>query len=796
MPVFSDGNKRDKGYTYINRFIPRVDAVDKVTGRARYAGDLEFPGMLVAGMQTSPYAHAQVRRIDTEKALATPGVRAVLTFKDLQKETSWAYYTYISARLRYQGDVSAIVAADDMASLAQGLAAIEIEYEQLPAVFTVEEALAPGAPLVHENNDECAGNIWSHSRYKVRKGDVDAAFAKCDRVIERQYETGLVEHAYMEPEAVVAVPDPTSGIMTVYAGAVNPYFTRRWVADALGISRAKTRVVQQTIGGSFGGKEELIGLNAARAAMLAQATGRPVKMVMSREQSVIASTKRHPFILKYKAGVNNDGNLQAFEAELIENVGAYHLHEFMNFRASVHAAGVYDIPNVKVDVYGVFTNQVTAGAMRGYSSPQLIFGSELFYEEVARELGMNEVAFKRLNMLRQGAVNACGQTMDAPVILPEIMDHLLVKTDYENKRAAYVIAASEPQSPAEMRTTHGIAGQARNDAAAEGRNTRRKGIGFSIFYRGCGLGAESPDASAGFVCVHDDGSVMINSGITENGQGMKTSFTQIVAETLSVPPEIIHFIGVDTHTIPDSGITAASRSTVMGAQSVKLAAEELKGYLLETAAMMFHSTAENVTLRDGMFSLNGVPDAVIPFQVVCNVHHWTGQQAGVMRWFKPPAIDYSMADGFGKAFPTYSYGCVVAEVTVDMETGEVTVDKVTSGHDAGTVINHKIAEGQIYGGVLMGQGFAVMEELVVKDGLIRTQNFDTYMIGTSMDAPEIDAILFESEDETGTYGAKSLGEPATEGVAAAIISAVNNATGLQIRSIPINKVKLLALLNN
>lgn len=768
MPLYEDGNKKDKGYTYINRFVPRVDAQDKVTGRARYAGDLEFPGMLVGGALFSPYAHAQVTRIDVEKARAVPGVLAVLTFKDLKKEVSWGYYTYMSSRLRYQGDVSAIVAAEDMRSLAAGLAAIEIEYEELPAVFTVEEALAPGAPLVHEGNEECKGNIWSHSRYKVRKGDVEEAFACCDRVIEREYRTAPVEHAYMEPEAAVAVPDPTSGLMSVYAGAVNPYFTRRWIADALGISRAKTRVVQQVIGGSFGGKEELMGLTAARAALLAQATDRPVKMVMTREQSIAASTKRHPFHIKYKVGVNNDGKLQAFQAELIENVGAFHLHEFMNFRASVHAAGVYDIPNVKVDVYGVFTNQVTAGAMRGYSSPQLIFGSELLYEEVAQELGMDPVAFKRLNMLKQGAQNACGQNMDAQIILPEILDYLFQKTDFEKKRAAY-----------------------QNQQGS----FRRKGIGMSMFYRGCGLGAESPDASAGFVCVHDDGSVMINGGITENGQGMKTSFTQIVAETLNVPTEIVHFIGVDTHTIPDSGITAASRSTVMGAQSVKLAAEELKGYLLETAAMMFHTTPEKVELREGLFRLIGVSDAVIPFQAVCNVHHWTGQQAGVLRWFKPPALNYSMEKGCGKAFPTYSYGCVIAEVEVDTETGEVTVEKVTSGHDVGTVINHKIVEGQIYGGVLMGQGFALMEDLIIRNGRIRTNNFDTYMIATSMDLPKIDAVLFESEDEAGTYGAKSLGEPATEGVAAAIASAVKNATGLDIRSIPVNKVKLLSMLN-
>ncbi|MDR1765546.1 MAG: xanthine dehydrogenase family protein molybdopterin-binding subunit [Lachnospiraceae bacterium] len=762
MPLYGDGNKSERGYSYINRFFPRVDAADKVTGRAKYTDDLVFPNMLVGGALFSPYPHARVTSIDTEEAKALPGVRAVLTFRDLKKETSWGYYTYMTSKPRYMGDVTAIVAAQDAATLAKALAAIRVEYEPLPAVFTVKEALAPGAPLVHEDNEECAGNIWSHSRYKVRKGDVDSTWATCHKIVERTYETFPVEHAYMEPESAVAVPDPTSGIMTVYTGAVNPYFTRRWIADALGVPRAKTRVVQQTLGGSFGGKEELLGLTASRAAMLAQATGCPVKMAVTREQSIAASTKRHPFLLKYKAGVDEQGRLQAFEAELVENIGAYHMHEFMNFRASVHAAGVYEIPNVKVDVYGVFTNTVTAGAMRGYSSPQLIYGEEQFYEDIALEIGMDPLEFRLLNMLKPGSVNACGQAMEAPMILPEIVEKLCGETGYREKRARYGGA---------------------NDQ-------KRKGIGLAMFYRGCGLGAESPDASAGFVCVHDDGSVMINSGLVENGQGMKTSFTQIAAETLSIPPEKITFIGVDTHTIPDSGLTAASRSTVMGAQSVKLAAEELKGYMLETAAMMFHATPEAVELKEGFFRLIGVPDAMIPFDVVANVHHWTGQQAGVMRWYKPPAVEYDMKEGHGKAFPTYAYGAVVAEVEVDMGTGEITVEKVTCGHDLGTVINPKIVEGQIYGGVLMGQGFAIMEGLAMKDGLIRNRNFDTYMIASAKDVPEVKVFLFESDDPAGTYGAKSVGEPATEGVAAAIIDAVRQAVGFPIRHIPISKVQL------
>ncbi len=766
MPLYGDGNKQKHEFKYINESLPRVDARDKVTGRARYAADLVFHNMLVAGTLHSPCAHAQVTRISVEKARAIPGVAAVLTFQDLKKEKSWGYYTFLSSRLRYQGDAVAIVAAEDRRALRAALAAIEVEYEELPAVFTIDEALAEGAPLVHEDDAECAGNIWSHSVKKVRKGDVELAFKSCDRIIERSFETGPVEHAYMETEAAVAVPDAVSGEMTVYTGAVNPFFTRRWVADALDLPRPKVRIVQTTLGGSFGGKEELLGLVAARAALLAGATGRPVKLTTTREESILASTKRHPFRMRYKVGVNNDGRLQAVQIQLVENVGAFHMHEFMNFRATVHAPGVYNIPNVKVDIFGVFTNTVTAGAMRGYSAPQLIFGEEQLYEEVAEELGMDAVAFKKLNMLKTGDVTPCGQKLDAPVILPEIVDDILAATRFYEKRGEY----------------------------KKQRGETRRGIGISLFYRGCGLGAESPDASAGYVCVHDDGTVLVHTGLSENGQGLKTAYTQIVAETLGIPPKQIHITGVDTHSIPDSGITAASRGTVMGAQPLKLAAEELKRHLCETAAMMLRAKIEQVAFEDGMFGLIGVPDARIPFQAVCNVHHWTGGQSGVQRWFRPPPVGYDMEAGCGDAFPTYAFGAVVAEVAVDTGTGTITVEKVTSSHDAGAVINPKVALGQVYGGILMGQGFAVMEKLVIKKGMIRTDNFDTYMIPSSMDMPEMDVNLYECEDPAGTYGAKSLGEPATEGVAAAIISAVKNAIGLPIRAIPLNKVDLLEML--
>ena len=763
MPLFGE---LDRKYNYLNKSMVRVDSADKVTGRATYAADLVFPHMLIAGSLYSPYAHAKVLRIDTTKAEQVPGVVAVMTYKDLKRPASWGYYTYMTETIRYEGDVVAIVAAENEDAMKAGLAAIEVEYQELPAVFTTDEALAEGAPLVHEDDPECVGNIWSHATHFVRKGDVDEAFAKCDRIIERTYTTGQQEHVYLETEAAVAVPDK-DGRMTVYAGCANPFFGRRWIADSCDLPRPRVRLIQTTIGGAFGGKEELLGLVIGRAAMLAQKTGRPVKMVTDREESIKASVKRHPFKLEYKVGVNNDGKLQAVQCKITENVGAYHMHEFMNFRAKIHAVGAYNIPNVKVDILGVFTNTVTSGAMRGYSAPQTIFATEQLYEEVANELGMDPLEFKRLNLLKQGDIHPCGQPLTQEIIYPEMLEKILEKTNFVAKRDQY--------------------------AKQDGKI--RKGIGISIFHRGCGLGGESPDANAAFVAVHDDGTVMANVGLAENGQGLHTAYTQILAEALNVDPSLIFINKVDTNTVVDSGITAASRGTVMGAQSLKKAGEEMQAILKDTAAMMFHCEPSMVVLEDGFFKIAGVPDAMIPWKDVCNCHHWTGGQGGVMAWFKPPYLHFDEEKGCGDGFPTYTYSVVVTEVEVDTETGEIKVERVTSAHDCGNIVNPKNLVGQVHGGVVMGQGFAIMEDIGLKDGHIRNNNLDTYMIASSLDTPEIVPLLFECNDPTGTFGTKSIGEPCSEGVASSIINALRNATGMNFPHVPINKVKLYEMLH-
>ncbi len=750
----------------IHESKPRIDGVEKVTGKARYAADLYLDGMLYAGVLRSPYTSAKVTKIDTSKAKAIEGVEAVVTFQDLRKKKSWAGYMYLTDHIRYAGDCVAMVAAQSKSLVEDALEAIEVEYEELPGVYTIDDALKEGAPLVHE---EYPGNVFQDSVYHIRKGDVQKGFEEADVILEREYRTQYIEHSYIEPEAVVAYPDPNNGSMTVYASAQNPFFTRRYVSDILGIPMNKVRMIQAVLGGTFGGKEEGIGLVTGRAAYLANLTQKPVKFVFTREDSFLESSKRHPFRLRYKIGAKKDGKIVAFEGEQVDNCGAYNNQtQFMNWRANVHSSGPYEIENIKTDTYGVFTNNIHSGAMRGYSSPSLIFGQEQLIEELAEELGMSEIELRRINCLKDGSITATGVPVDC-VILQQIMDETVEKTDYVRKHEQY---------------------------KQQGETEKKKGIGLAICYRGCGLGAESPDASGCMMIANEDGSVSINSGLAENGQGLKTAYAQIAAEALGVRYEDIQFPQLDSQAIADSGMTVASRGTVMGAQSVRKAGEklkkimiknalELKAFPLENTELTYDElTEEDVELENSVFFLKKHPEIQAEFSAVTNSCIWTGKQLAAYEWFIPEDLPQDHATGQGKAFPTFAYGCVVAEVEVDMRTGYVDLKKVTASHDVGVAINPALIKGQIYGGIVMGQGYGIMEDVAPSGGKVKNRNFDSYILPTAMDAPEMDVNIFESGDLTGTYGAKSIGEPATEAVAAAIANAVYNATGKRVRENP------------
>ena len=754
-------------FTVVNHPISRIDATTKVTGRAKFADDLAFDRMLYGRVLRAKYPHAKILELDTRKAEEAPGVAAVITYADIPGAQAIGPVRpdmpiFVSTRTMYLGDAIAMVVAETPEIANRALDLIRVEYEELPTIFDVEEAVSEGALQLHK---DYPGNIVNH--YPLRKGNVEDGFKASDVILERTYTTQLIEHAYIEPEAAIAVPGASDGTVTVYGSIQNPFTARRHVAQVLGVSLNRVRIIQCAMGGSFGGKDDVVSAICARAAVAALKTGRPVKIVYTREESLIESYKRHPYVMKYKVGATRDGRLVAMEIYILADAGPYSsMTPFVTWRSVVQATGPYEVPNVKTDVYGVYTNNTYAGAMRGFGSPQIIFAQESLMDELAEELGMDPLEFRLANAFRQGSVTASGQVLDEHTVsLRNVIKEATEAIGYSEKRKAY-----------------------EKNKAAKGKV---RGVGFAASYRGVSLGAEGVDAAGALVSVQPDGSVYLHSGLAENGQGLKTIFSQIAAEELGCRFQDIVFMDTDTSVIPDSGATVASRSTTMGGAAVRDAAKKVKEVLLGVASRLLDAPHEEITAAGGKMYVNEDPARCVDFKDVARAAYGMGQLMAALGWYQAPKVSWDEKTGQGKAYFTYVYGCQAAEVEVDCDTGQVKVLKVVAAHDVGRAINPATVEGQIYGGVTMGMGYGILEEVELQDGVTKTQNFDEYLIPTSMDVPEIVPIVVENPDSYGPYGAKTIGEPTCELLAPAIANAVHNACGKRIRKLPLDLERVL-----
>lgn len=752
----------------------RVDAFEKVTGKAKYAGDLEMPRMLYGACIHSTHPHARVT-IDKTQALEIPGVAAVLLKEDFPKPQSMMDFFYCTDHPKFIGDVIAVVAAESQQVLEDARKALKITYEDLPGVYTAEDALREDSVIIREKGvgltdglPDAAkkGNVFLESHKPLRKGNVEEGFARSDIILERTYTTQLVEHAYIEPESVLAYQDDACGCMTVRSCSQQGHTPRDFVADALQIPLNKVRAVQCTVGGSFGGKFEMTGLMCARAAMLAKKTGRPCRITYSREDSILESAKRHPFRTTVKVGASIDGKILAYKALQQETCGAYNNQApWMNIRAMVHSAGPYEIENICTDTYGVYTNNPTPCAFRGYSSPQVIFGNEMIMDELADALGMRVTDLKRKNLLQRGSLTATGQKLIHETILKDMMEDIIRDTDYERKEEAY----------------------------RHQTGTWRKGIGLVTSYRGAALGGEGVDASGAMLTALSDGSFLLNAALMEMGQGLKTVYAQIASEASGIAMKDITVESVDTHSIPDSGLTVASRGTAQGGHSVRMAGEKMKEMLLETGRELLGAgDGEEVELIDSVCRIKGNPDRYVTAADICIHRKYAGLPMAVYQWYIPRPLVNDEKTGQGEAFTTYAYGVSVAEVLVNVRTGETKVEKITAYHDVGHALNPELIRGQIYGGILMGMGFGLWEEVRMKGGKTQDINLDAYHIATAEDLPEIDIRLYECDDPEGTYGAKCIAEAATEMIGTVVALAVQHAIGKRIRELPVTMEKIAA----
>ena len=757
-------------YKIINKSVKRIDAYEKVTGKAKYGADLNFAHQLYAKTVYSKYPHAKILKIDTKDAERLEGVATVIIAEDVPGNNIMFGKFPVLAKdeVKYIGDGVAVVAAESREIAEKAVRLIKVEYKELAGVFNIEQAIAENAKKVHSEMED---NLIEHSHHLLRSGDVEKGFKQAEIILKRTYQTQFVDQAYIEPEAILAIPDPYKVGVEIHGSIQNPYSIRANIATVLALKINQVKVVQSTIGGSFGGKDESVMLMAARSAVIAMKTGRPVKMILTREESFLESSKRHAFKAYYKLGARRDGTIVAIEDKVYTQGGAYNNKAmFVNWRASIHAAGPYAIPNIKTDTHGVYTNTIYGGAYRGFSAPQIVFANESLIDELAEKLNVSPQEIRLKNCLKQGDEMGTGQILlpgKIPAPLEKMIKDVCKKTDFESKRKKYI-------------------------KERESINPIKKGVGLSCTFRGAGLGGEGIDTASATVTIDIDGSILIQSGLVEMGQGMRTAHAQIVAEVLGVSLDKITFCNTDTSVTLDSGPTVASRGTLAGGNAMLIAARKLLDRLHKQAAIMLGCNTESLISENNLIFNKCNKNMKLTFEeVVEECLKRQGLSLSAQGWYTPGPEKLSSETGRGNAYPTYSYGASVIELSVDTQTGKINVEKITAAYEIGRAINPQIVKGQFYGGILQGLGYALIEEVENKDGCLKTTNFDDYLIPSSLDIAEMEVAIYESDDPVGPFRAKSVGELGIELMAPGVANALFNATGKRIRELPLNLERVL-----
>ncbi len=737
------------GYDVVGEALPRADAVAKVTGAAVYTDDVVFPDMLWGATLRANIPHALIKKIDTSKAKALPGVRAVLTHEDVPGRKNHGLVTIDGPvlcydKVRYVGDAVAIVAADELDTAKEALKLIEVEYEPLPVVDSAEYAHQPDAPKVHET-----GNLLKH--IKVAKGDMDEGFAQADVIIERTYHTASTEHAFLEPECAVGRVT-ADGRYEVFVGSQISYQDREQVAYALGVPESQVRIIGTLIGGGFGGKEDIMG--QIHVALLAKATGQPVKMLYTRHESLITHPKRHATTITVKMGAKKDGRLVAAKAELYGDTGAYaSLGEKVLTRATTHANGPYDVPYAKSDCFAMYTNNVPAGAFRGFGVTQSAFAVEMTVDELAEQLGVDRIEFRKMNALRVGSRTNTNQLLTESVGLDECID----------KVVPHMIMPDEPV-PANKKRAWGIA----------------------VGYKNTGLGGGANDCAGAEIEVYGNGTTEIRTSSAEIGQGLPGVLAAVVAEELGLPITQVKVLLSDTDLTPNGGPTTASRQTYVSGNAARHAAIQMREVMAEVASEHLDAPPDQLKFHNQHVEANGKSAT---FAEVVQWMEAEGRATKLVYEYVAPETK-PLGQG-GDMHVAFSYAAHAALVEVDTDTGQVKVLKVVAAHDIGRAINPLALEGQIEGGIVMGIGNALTEEFPHDKGVPWAQWLARYKMPSIKHAPEIKSFIVEHEISTGPFGAKGVGEISSIPITPAITNAIYNAVGVRVRRLPVDQDTLL-----
>jgi len=738
-------------------------SLEVVTGKAHYLKDLSFPGMLVGKLLYAAYPCAKILRIDVDIARSLPGVVAVLTHQDIPGENSYFYGgnsdqpVLAINRVYYQGDALVAVAAENDEAANAALAAVVVEYQPLVGVFDPVAAMQPGSPQVWQHRS----NIFDHTL--IEDGSVEKGFKEADIILENTYHTQLVEQAFLEPEGALALTD-LDGTLIVYASAQAPHRDRMQIARALALPENKVRVIVPRIGGAFGGKDEAH--VQIHAALLAHATGRPVRLVRTREESILTHVKRHPVQIKYKTGVKQDGRITAVHVIAYGDTGPYVNagQEVMGFLASM-AAGPYRIANVRLEAYTIFTNNPICGAMRGFGVPQVAFAYERQMDEIAHRLSLDPVKIRLLNGLETGDRLPTGVTLKEAGGMKAGLREAAIIADWDNRY-------SIERQPA--------------------RNLRRGwGLATSLF--SIGLGKGWPDHAGAGLEMNLDGSVILRTGATDSGQGTHTVLAQIAAEALGVELSSVRVITPDTDKTLDAGSSVATRQIVVSGNAFLQAAKPIRQSLLLTAAEETGLPEEELSLRRGFLYCDN------------ELLNLTVSDLAKKAWFKNRQLHgegfYAMEypneakDVHQYAYTAYTFSTQIARVLVDIETGQVIIEELVAVHEAGKMVNPDGVYGQIEGGCLMGAGYALMEELITEQGRTRNTNLRQYLTPTVKDIHKIKIKILEIPESHLPYGAKGLGEPVLTPTAPAIANAIRDAIGVPLFRLPMTPERVLAAID-
>ncbi|HKZ52986.1 MAG TPA: molybdopterin cofactor-binding domain-containing protein [Candidatus Acidoferrales bacterium] len=760
----------------VGKRVRKVDGVKLVTGRPAFTDDIHLPGLLYGKILPSPHAHARIKRIDTRKALALPGVVAVLTWKDVPRVPhttagqSWPepspYDTYLlDNKVRFVGDRVAAVAAESRALAEEALRLIKVDYEVLPAVLDMEQADAPGAPVIHDEPDsrgihDAAHNIAGHILKEI--GSVEEGFRQADLIFEHEYRTPRVQHCSIEPHVTIAWLDEDNRLVLRTSTQV-PYHTRRQVAMILQIPVQRVHVIKPRIGGGFGGKQEMLLEDICGA--LALATRRPVKMELTRHEEFFMSRSRHPQILRVKLGIKRDGTILANQMTVLATTGAYGSHcNTVQGNTGQKVLPIYRASHQRFECKVVYTNMPVAGAFRGYGCPQGYFALESAADEIAHTLGLDPVEFRHKNIIRLGDIDELSAVLGEgrrglprhirSCGLPECLDRGAATIGWSRKRHAHEVP---------------------------GKPHLRRGVGMACSMQGSAIAGV--DWAAALLKMNEDGSFNLQVGATDLGTGSDTVIAQIAAEALGVSVDKMIVTSSDTDFTPFDVGAYASSTTIISGGAAKKAAELVRGQILEAASKMLEVPPDKLTCRDNRVVTvceceKSVTMEEVALYAMYTLKHQIMANASHFNTDSPPP-----------------FCAQFAEVEVDTETGQVQVLELVTAVDLGVAINPLQAEGQVEGAVAQSLGYALSEEMLFDpQGRMTNASFTDYKMFTAKDMPKLTTLLVETEEPLGPYGAKSIAEVPINAPAPAVANAIFNAIGVRFHKLPIRPEDVLRAL--